>query len=286
TPSGISPRARPGREGLIYVSGTDDHDEHGILISDEHTNPAIRRKMHEKRMRKMEGVRARLQPAVLEGRANAEVTLIGWGSTWSVIHEAAEQLDRAGLATNHLHFKYMHPFHGDAARAILQRCKRTIVVENNFTGQFARHLRAESGFTVDHVLTRYDGEPFEPAWIAERVRGLVAGRPVDLEVQEHEAREMAYHHVRIHMQDRARPARLRRVPGPAYGEPVWAVELVNRADGRPEGMLVIGASTGAGYGWHPAAPSLLGETSSAIFESSVGLPAGADGNGVPAKRVH
>ena len=24
----------------------------------------------------------------------------------------------------------------------------------------------------------------------------------------------------------------------------------------------------------------------AIFESSVGLPAGADGNGVPAKRVH
>src|SRR5207249_4385610 len=32
TPSGISPRARPGQEGLIYVSGTDDHDEHGILI--------------------------------------------------------------------------------------------------------------------------------------------------------------------------------------------------------------------------------------------------------------
>src|SRR5206468_8021568 len=58
TPSGISPRARPGREGLIHVSGTDDHDEHGILISDEHTNPAIRRKMHEKRMRKMVGVRA------------------------------------------------------------------------------------------------------------------------------------------------------------------------------------------------------------------------------------
>src|SRR5262249_14812112 len=66
TPSGIPPRARPGRAGLIHVSGTDDHDEKGILISDEHTNAAIRRKMHEKRMRKMDGVKARLAAPVLE----------------------------------------------------------------------------------------------------------------------------------------------------------------------------------------------------------------------------
>jgi len=286
TPSGISPRARPGREGLIYVSGTDDHDEHGILISDEHTNPAIRRKMHEKRMRKIDGVRARLQPPVLEGRAGADVTLIGWGSTWSVIHEAVEQLNRAGVSANQLHFKYMHPFHGAEASAILKDCKRTIVVENSFSGQFARHLRAESGFTVDHVLTRYDGEPFEPAYIAERVKANVAGKPVDLEVQDHEAREMAYHHIRIHMQDRARPGRLRKVSGAAYGETVWAVELVNRADGRPEGMLIIGASTGAGYGWHPNAPSVLGDASAGLFETSVGLPTGADSTAAPAKRAH
>src|SRR5207247_4515053 len=138
TPSGISPRARPGRAGCIHVSGTDDHDEHGILISDEHTNPAIRRKMHEKRMRKMVGVRARLQPPVLEGRAGAEVTLVGWGSTWSVIHAAVEQLDAAGVSANQIHFKYMHPFHGAEASAILKGCKRTIVVDNSFSGQFAR----------------------------------------------------------------------------------------------------------------------------------------------------
>ena len=285
TPSGISPRARPGREGLIHVSGTDDHDEHGILISDEHTNPAIRRKMHEKRMRKMEGVRARLQPPVLEGRADADVTLIGWGSTWSVIHEAVEQLNRAGVSANQLHFKYMHPFHGAEASAILKGCKRTIVVENSFSGQFARHVRAESGFTVDHVLTRYDGEPFEPAFIAERVKANLAGKPVDLEVQDHEAREMAYHHIRIHMQDRARPRRLRKVPGAAYGEPVWAVELVNRTDGRPEGMLVIGATTGAAYGWHPTVPTGLGEASAGLFETNVGLSAGADATAAPAKHA-
>ena len=34
TPTGISPRARPGTEGLIHVAPTDDHDEEGVLISD------------------------------------------------------------------------------------------------------------------------------------------------------------------------------------------------------------------------------------------------------------
>jgi 2-oxoglutarate ferredoxin oxidoreductase subunit alpha len=271
TPSGVSPRARPGMPGLIHVSGTDDHDEKGILISDEHTNPAIRRKMHEKRMRKMEGVRAQLQPPALTGVAGAEVTLVGWGSTWSVIQEAAAQLTAAGLPTNQLHFKYMHPFHGEEAQAILRGCQRTIVVENNFTGQFARHLRAESGFTVDHVLTRYDGEPFEPAWIAQRVRDLVEGRKVDLAVQEHEAREMAYHHIRIHMQDKARPRRIQRAAGNGYGEPVWAVELVSRADAAPEGMLIIGMDTGSNYGWHSVSPGLLDDAGNhALAPSALG----------------
>jgi 2-oxoglutarate ferredoxin oxidoreductase subunit alpha len=250
TPSGVSPRARPGSAGLIHVSGTDDHDEKGILISDEHTNAAIRRKMHEKRMRKMDGVRARLRPPALEGAAGAEVTLIGWGSTWSVIREAAAQLTASGVTANQLHFKYLHPFHGAEATAILKSCKKTIVVENNFTGQFARHLRAETGVGVDHVLTRYDGEPFEPAYIVRRVKAFLEGRPVDLAVEENEAREMAYHYIRLYMQERTRPGRLRRLTMNGYGEPVWEIELVNRADGAAEGTLVVGMDTGSIYGCH------------------------------------
>jgi 2-oxoglutarate/2-oxoacid ferredoxin oxidoreductase subunit alpha len=255
TPSGVSPRARPGTEGMIHVSGTDDHDEKGILISDEHTNPAIRRKMHEKRMRKMEGVRAKLPPPVLEGPKDAAVTLIGWGSTGSVVQEAAAQLTAAGVTANQLHFKYLHPFHSAEARAILERCRRTIVVENNFTGQFARHLRAETGFTVDHVLTRYDGEPFEPAYIAVRAKAFLEGRPVSLTVEEHEAREMAYHYIRIHMQDRTRPGQLRKVAAAEYGEPVWEVELVGRTSGKPEEVLVIGMDSGSMHASHSLATS-------------------------------
>lgn len=250
TPSGVSPRARPGTPGLQHVSSTDDHDERGVLISDVHTNAAIRRKMHEKRMRKMEGVLERLPPPELEGPANADVTLVGWGSSWGVIREAAAQLNATGLKTNQLHFKYLWPFHAGEAKALLGACKRTICVEANISGQFARHLRAETGFSVDHLLLRYDGEPFEPRYITDRVTAIVAGEPRSGEVDEGEAREMAYHFGRLHLKDKTRPGRAQMATNGKYDEPVWEVELVERQE-EPvrRGTLVIGASSGSLHAW-------------------------------------
>ena len=54
TESGISPRALPGVEGYVHVVATDEQDEDGVLISDEWTNPHKRRKMVEKRARKIQ----------------------------------------------------------------------------------------------------------------------------------------------------------------------------------------------------------------------------------------
>ena len=253
TPSGVSPRARPGTRGAVHVAATDEHDEQGVLVSDEHTNPAIRRKMHEKRMRKMAAVLAQLPPPALEGPAGADVTLIGWGSTWGVIHEAAALLAGAGVRANHLHFKYLHPLHAREAREILGACKRTIVVENNFSGQFARHLRAEAGVSADHLIAKYDGEPFEPAGIVRGVQAILEGRPPDGRLSEAEAREVAYHYIRIHLEDKARPARLAQTPADGRGEPAWEVEIVDREELDPRGKLIIGMDTGSIHAWEPAA---------------------------------
>jgi len=209
--------------------------------------------MHEKRMRKMDGVRARLKAPVLEGPDNADVTLIGWGSTWSVIKEAAAALTNQGITTNQLHFKYIHPFHDVEAKTILGGCRRTIMVENNFSGQFARHLRAETGFKVDQVITRYDGEPFEPAYITQRVKALVAGSPLNRKVEESEAREMAYHHIRLHMQDLTRPGRIEQTRRAEYDESLWDVEIIGKVSHEPRGNLLIGIDTGSIYRWEPLA---------------------------------
>src|SRR5215471_12849568 len=70
TPSGISPRALPGTANAEYVAATDEHDEYGITISDMFTSPPVRRKVMERRMKKMEGVARELKPPGLEGPAD------------------------------------------------------------------------------------------------------------------------------------------------------------------------------------------------------------------------
>jgi 2-oxoglutarate ferredoxin oxidoreductase subunit alpha len=175
TETGISPRALPGMEGYIYVAASDEHDEEGILISDEFTNPHIRRKMVEKRARKFQYVSQDVPAPQLEGPAEADVTLVGFGSTYGVIHEAVEQLAKVGITANHLPIKWIVPFHGDVVSEILGKAKRIIIVENNYSGQFARYLRSETGIAAHGHIRKYDGEPFMPHHITEAVQEQLAG---------------------------------------------------------------------------------------------------------------
>ena len=176
TESGISPRAVPGLEGFVHVVATDEHDEDGVLISDEFTNPHKRRKMVEKRARKFCNVARKIAPPKLEGPQDADVTLIGWGSTYGVIKEAIEQLQAKGVSANHLPIKWIVPLHAEAVTELLSRSKRNIVVENNYSGQFYRYLRSETGLTINNHIRKYDGEPFMPHHIVNGVLEQLAGK--------------------------------------------------------------------------------------------------------------
>ena len=176
TESGISPRAIPGTPGHVHVVATDDHDEDGGLISDEFTNPHKRRDIMEKRQRKMDGIVKLLPPPTLEGPEDAEVTLIGWGSTHGVISEAVQLLNEDGIKTNHIHFKWLYPMDENAVNEVLENSAYGIIVECNYTGQFARFLRSETGFKADGHIRKYDGEPFMPHHIADGARELLIGK--------------------------------------------------------------------------------------------------------------
>ena len=175
TESGVSPRTIPGVEGRIHVVATDEHDEDGTLLSDEFTNPHKRRMMVEKRARKFGNALDGIDPPRLEGPEDPQVTLVGWGSTYGVINEAVAQLADQGVRVNHLPIKWIVPFHADVVTEILSNCRRTIIVENNYSGQFFRYLRSETGFTVDGSIRKYDGEPFAPHHIVEGVLEQLAG---------------------------------------------------------------------------------------------------------------
>lgn len=251
TRSGVSPRALPGTANTVHVAPSDDHDEEGILISDMFTSPPMRRKIQEKRMRKMQLVRQELVRPETYGPEEADLTLIGWGSTKGLIREAVDRLNAEGIKTNQLQIRYLHPFQSEEVRKILSRSKRVFCVEVNYTGQFARHLRAETGLSVDGLILKYDGEPMEPEYVVSHARALLEGREISLEVTEEEAREMAYHYVRTHLNDAVRPGLIARVESNGYQEPTWAVEIVSKESGEKRGDLTIGVETGATYSWQP-----------------------------------
>jgi len=185
TDSGVSPRVIPGIPGYTHVVSSDEHDEDGILISDAYTNHAKRRAMMEKRMRKMDGIAASIPPPQLRGPIVADVTLIGWGSTYGVIDEACELLREQGISVNHLPIRWLVPLHGDAILDILNNALHTIIIENNFSGQFARYLRSETSFVATGHIRKYDGEPFFPQHIVDAVKEQLAGRTT-LSIPEHE----------------------------------------------------------------------------------------------------
>ena len=106
--------------------------------------------------------------------------------TVELSEEAVEKLAaEEGIVACHLNIKWIVPFHTDTINEFLNRAKRVIIVENTFSGQFARFLRSETGFAAHGHIRKYDGEPFMPHHIVEAVKKQLAGEE-ELSVPIHE----------------------------------------------------------------------------------------------------
>ena len=158
TETGISPRAIPGHPSAVFTAASDEHDETGH-ITEEIEN---RRRMMQKRMRKLQEVEKEMRPPELYGPQEAETTLVCWGSTFGVCKEAADEINAAGGSANVLRFLDLWPLPEEAAAAALGGCRRTVAVEQNYTSQLAKLLRMTTGIQVDQTLNKYDGRPFAP----------------------------------------------------------------------------------------------------------------------------
>jgi len=163
TPSGISPRALPGHPNAVYTVVTDEHDEEG------HITEAIDNRVHmmAKRMRKLDQAQREMRGPKRYGPEKADLTLICWGSTVGPVVESLPLLEQGGVRANALHFTDLWPFPAEASLKALAGAQRTIAVEQNYTGQFARLLRMCTGHVVTDSLHKFDGRPFSPQQIAE-----------------------------------------------------------------------------------------------------------------------
>ncbi len=169
TESGISPRAIPGQKGLMHNEDSDEHDEYGDVVSDAETDPTKRVTMMDKRMRKLETFVRKMPPTETYMLADAEYAVIQWGSTAGVTEEAIDILRGKGHRIGAIEVNRVFPVNPDIGKLCSGK-KKIIVVENNYSGQFNRLLKAELGLKT--VLVRkYNGEAFYPSELAAMIEG-------------------------------------------------------------------------------------------------------------------
>jgi len=148
------PWARPGTPGLEHrIGGLEKQDGTGTVTYDS----ANHRHMVELRARKIARIAEDLPAAQVDGDAEGDLLVVGWGSTYGAIVAGVRQARDEGYHVSHLHLRHLNPLPrglGDA----LRRFRRVLVPENNL-GQLDSLLR--SRFLIPTVsLPKVEGRPF------------------------------------------------------------------------------------------------------------------------------
>jgi len=153
----MSPRPYPGQEGSPYWMTGDEHDDYGHITE----NPETRVKMHEKRMKKYQLMLEQIpvdKQFKLVGDANADITLICWGSTYGVLVDAVEPLKAKGIKINILNYRMLHPF-PIVTEPILKKAKKLVIVESNLGTQLGHLIRMATGIFIPTQILKYTGRP-------------------------------------------------------------------------------------------------------------------------------
>ena len=146
--------AVPGTPGLMHrIGGIEKEDGTGNISYD----PLNHQHMTDIRQAKVENIASDIPLTWVEGDEDADVLLVGWGSTWGAITSAAKLVRDQGHKIAHAHLIHISPFPSDLGD-VLSRYKTVICPEMNM-GQLSKLLRAE--FLVDvKSVNKVQGQPF------------------------------------------------------------------------------------------------------------------------------
>ena len=146
--------AVPGREGFTHILGGLEKDSETGAIS---TNPENHDLMTRLRQQKIANIQ--VPDLEVEGDANdAELLVVGFGSTYGHLHSAMDELRAKGYNVAQAHFKFLNPLPKNTAE-VLSKYKKVVVAEQNM-GQLAGYLRMKvDGFTP-YQFNQVKGQPF------------------------------------------------------------------------------------------------------------------------------
>ncbi len=146
--------AVPGREGFTHILGGLEKDNKTGAIS---TNPENHDLMTRLRAEKV--ARIPVPDLEVEGDADdADLLIVGFGSTYGHLHAAMDELRAAGHKVALAQFRYLNPLPANTAE-VLKRYPRVVVAEQNM-GQLAAYLRMKVDNFVPAQFNQVKGQPF------------------------------------------------------------------------------------------------------------------------------
>ncbi|MCL2596643.1 MAG: 2-oxoacid:acceptor oxidoreductase subunit alpha [Paludibacter sp.] len=159
-------RVVPGTPKMMHRIGGLEKDSVKGSIS---TDPVNHEKMVAMRRRKIENVP--VPDVKIEGNPDAEILIVGWGSTYGHLISAIHQLNEDGKKVALAQFNYLFPLPKNTAE-VLKKYKKIVVCELN-GGQFANYLRANNNGIVIEQFNKIQGQPFTVSEIVEHFNKLV-----------------------------------------------------------------------------------------------------------------
>ena len=148
------PIALPGTPGLMHrIGGIEKDDGTGNVSYDPDNHERMVRLRHER------VASIPIPDAALEegSTGNADLLMVGWGSTWGAITGACRRVRSTGGEVDHVHLTHLNPLPANLGD-LLRSYQRVLVPELNL-GQLVRILRAE--YLVDaRPLSKVKGQPF------------------------------------------------------------------------------------------------------------------------------
>jgi 2-oxoglutarate ferredoxin oxidoreductase subunit alpha len=157
--------AAPGTPGLEHrIGGLEKQDGSGNVSYD----PANHDLMVRTRQAKVERVAASIPPLEVDDPdGDADVLVLGWGSTYGPIGAAVRRCRDAGMHVAQAHFRHLNPLPGNT-EVVLRGYRKVLLPEMNL-GQLALLLRGRFLVDIDSY-TQVRGLPFKAAELASVIR--------------------------------------------------------------------------------------------------------------------
>lgn len=162
--------AIPGTEGLAHRLGGLEKDYNSSALSND---PINHEKMVLARAEKIQNIAKNIPALEVQGDADADTLLVGWGGTYGHLMAAVEEMNAAGKKVALAQFRYISPLPANTEE-VLSRYKKVVVAELN-TGQFAQYLQSTyPGLKVEKI-NKIQGQPFLVQEIVDGVTKIMEG---------------------------------------------------------------------------------------------------------------